>query len=83
MLLKPSVLKVDVHERAGKTVIAVKASLVAVDGEGRMAAMLESGARLSATGAVPAAKLASYSARALDAAAGTLCEDLAVRLQRR
>jgi hypothetical protein len=81
MVLKPSVLKVDVEERGGKTVIAVKASLVAVDGSGRMAAMLESGARLSASGEVPMAKLASYSARALDAAAGTLCEDLAAKLK--
>ena len=53
MTLKPSVLKVDVQERGGRTFIAVKAALVAVDGQGRMAAMLESGARLSASGAVP------------------------------
>lgn len=83
MVLKPSVLKVEVEERNGKTVVAVKASLVAVEGNGRMAAMLESGARLSASGEVPAAKLPSYSARALDAAAGTLCEDLAAKLQGR
>ncbi len=83
MRLKPSVLKVDVDSRAGKTVIAVKASLVAVDDDGRMAAMLESGARLSASGAIPEGKLGTYSAKALEAAAKTLCEDLAAKLGER
>jgi hypothetical protein len=81
--LKTSVLKVDVDAKGGKTVIAVKASLVAVDDDGRMAAMLESGARLSASGAIPDSKLGAYSARALEAAAKTLCEDLAVKLGER
>lgn len=83
MILKPSVLRVDVDERGGKTVIAVKASLVAVDGQGRMAAMLESGAKLSAAGAISDGKLAVYADRAMDAAARTLCEDLAAKLPRR
>jgi ferric-dicitrate binding protein FerR (iron transport regulator) len=81
--LKPSVLRVDVDARGGTTVIAVKASLVAVEGNGRMAAMLESGARLSTTGAIPDAKVGAYAAKALDAAAGALCDDLAARLGRR
>jgi hypothetical protein len=83
MILKPTVLRVDVEAAPGRTIVAVKAALLAVDDDGRMAAMLESGARLSASGAVPEAKLAAYAARALDAAARALCEDLAVRLAER
>lgn len=82
MRLKPSVLKVDVDSKAGKTVIAVRASLVAVE-DGRMAAMLEGGARLSASGTIPEAKLGAYSAKALEAAAKTLCDDLAAKLGER
>ena len=81
--LKPSVLRVEVDAQGGRTVIAVRASLVAVEGDGRMAAMLESGARLSAAGAVPDGKIGAYAARALDAAARALCDDLATRLGRR
>src|SRR6266545_3136643 len=83
MRLKSSVLRVDVDAKGGKTVIAVKASLVAVDDDGRMAAMLEGGARLSATGAIPEAKIGVYSAKALEATARTLCEDLAAKLGER
>ena len=83
VLLKPSVLRVDVEARGGKTTIAVKASLVAVDDDGKMAAMLESGARLSANGIIPEARLATYAAKALEAAAKTLCEDLAAKLGER
>ncbi len=83
MRLKPSVLKVDVDAEGGKTVIAVRASLVAVDDDGRMAAMLEGGARLSASGTIPEKKLEDYSAKALEAAARTLCEDLAAKLGER
>jgi hypothetical protein len=79
--LKPSLLSVDVEEGGGGTIIAVKASLVAVDGHGRMAAMLEGGARLKATGRIPGGDLPRYSAKAVEAAARTLCEDLAARLQ--
>jgi hypothetical protein len=79
--LKPSLLRVEVEEGSGSTVIAVKASLVAVDGTGRMAAMLEGGARLKATGRLARGALEDYSARAVDAAARTLCEDLAGRLE--
>ncbi len=81
--LKPSVLRVDVDERGGKTIIAVKASLVAVDSKGRMAAILESGARLSASGTVSSGRIPAYSEKAIDAAARTLCEDLAARLGER
>jgi ferric-dicitrate binding protein FerR (iron transport regulator) len=83
VMLKPSVLGVDVDVQGGTTVIAVRAGLVAVEPGGRMAAMLESGARLSAKGAIPEGMLPAYAARALDAAARTLCEDLAVKLGER
>jgi hypothetical protein len=83
MRLKPSVIRVDVDAKGGKTVISVKASLVAVDDDGQMAAMLEGGAKLSASGTIPEAKLPAYSAKALEAAARTLCEDLAAKLGER
>ena len=81
--LKPSILRVDVEAKDGKTVIAVRASLVAVDDDGKMAAMLEAGAKLSAKGAIPDGKIALYSAKAVEAAASTLCADLAVKLGER
>jgi hypothetical protein len=83
VVLKPSVMKVDVESKGGKTTIAVRAALVAVDDDGKMAAMLESGAKLSAAGVIPEAKIPVYSARALEAAARTLCEDLAAKLGER
>jgi hypothetical protein len=83
MTLRPSVVALDVRQQDGKTVISVRAGLLAVEGSGRMAAMLEGGAKLSATGKVPDGKLAAYSAKALDAAARTLCDDLASRLSDR
>jgi hypothetical protein len=79
--LKPAV-KVDVGQRGGKTVIAVKASVVIVDGDGRVD-LLESSAKASVSGAVPDGKLAAYAARAIDAAALTLSEDVAARLGER
>jgi hypothetical protein len=83
LTLKPSVVALDVREQGGKTVISVRAGLLAVEHGGRMAAMLESGAKLSATGRVPEGKLAAYSAKAFDAAARELCDDLASRLAER
>jgi hypothetical protein len=83
LTLKPSVVSLDVREQGGKTVISVKAGLLAVEHSGRMAAMLESGAKLSATGRVPDSKLGAYSAKALDAVARELCDDLASRLAER
>lgn len=81
--LKPSVLGVEIDVQGETTIIAVKAGLVAVEPSGRMAAMLESRARLSAKGTIPEGKLPAYAARALDAAARTLCEDLAEKLEER
>jgi hypothetical protein len=75
--LKPSVLELDVSSAEGRTVIAVKASVVAVDSQGRMAAMVEGGARLRASGGGEQ----QLAARALEAAAGTISEDLAARLR--
>jgi hypothetical protein len=83
LTLKPSVVSLDVSEQGGKTVISVKAGLLAVEHSGRMAAMLESAAKLSANGRVPDGKLGAYSAKALDAVARELCDDLASRLAER
>jgi hypothetical protein len=81
--LKPSIMKVDVEARGGKTTIAVKAALVAVDDDGKMAAMLESGAKLTASGVIPDSKVPIYAGKALEAAARTLCDDLAAKLGER
>ena len=81
--LKPSILRVDVDAKGGKTVIAVRASIVALDDDGKMAAMLESAAKLSASGVIPEGKVGLYSAKAVEAAARTLCEDLAAKLGER
>jgi hypothetical protein len=77
--LKPSVLELEVTVSGGRTTISVKASVVAVDSQGKMAAMVEGGARLRATGGTVGP--AQLSARALDAAAVTLSDDLAKRLR--
>lgn len=79
--LKPA-FKIEVGDRSGKTVIAVRTSVVVVDGDGRMD-MLESSANASVSGAVPDAKVPAYAARAIDAAAGALAQDLAARLGER
>jgi len=80
--IKPSVLSIDVSEGAGSVVIAVKAAAVAVDEDGRMAAMIETGARLKASGTNLSGEAQDQlSARALDAAARTLSEDLAAQLK--
>ncbi|HET8542782.1 MAG TPA: HEAT repeat domain-containing protein [Anaeromyxobacter sp.] len=76
--LKPAI-KVDVERSGAKTVIAIRASVVLVDGDGRVD-MVESSARASVTGAIPDGKLQAYAARAIDAAAKNLSEDLAARL---
>ncbi|HEX9052544.1 MAG TPA: HEAT repeat domain-containing protein [Anaeromyxobacter sp.] len=76
--LKPTV-KVDVDRDGPKTVIAVKASAVLVDRDGRVD-LVESSARASVTGPVSDGHLTAYAARAIDAAARNLTEDLAARL---
>ncbi len=76
--LKPTV-NVDVDRNGTRTVIAVKASVVLVDGDGRMD-VVESSARASVTGPIPEGRLAAYAVRAIDAAARNLTDDLAARL---
>lgn len=76
--LRP-VVKLDVDRSGSRTVIGVKASVVLVDGDGRME-VVESSARATVTGAVPDGKLSAYASRAIDAAARDLTEDLAARL---
>jgi hypothetical protein len=79
--LRPA-LRVEVGGGGGKTVISVRTSAVVVDGDGRMD-MVESSAKASVQGAVAEAKVPAYAARAIDAAARTLAEDLAARLGER
>lgn len=76
--LKPTV-KLGVDETGGKTVIAVRATLAMVDGDGRVD-LVEAAARATVSGAVPDKKVAGYSGKAIDAAVRALCDDLAGRL---
>lgn len=78
--LKPSVVRVTVDRAGEGTIVSVTASLLAIEPGGRVAAMLEGSARLRAAGAASAEALAGFQARALDAAARTLGEDLAARV---
>jgi len=79
--LRPG-LKLEVDEQGGKTVIAVRATLAVVDGDGRVD-LMEAGARATVSGAVPDHKIPGYSAKAIDAAAHALSDDLAARLAER
>lgn len=81
LTLKPTV-KLELEERGGKTVISVRTTLVVVDGDGGVE-LLEGSARATVSGVVPEARIAGYSARALDAVARTLCDDLAAKLAER
>jgi hypothetical protein len=79
--LKP-VLKLDVDEQGGKTVIAVRTTLALIDGDGRVD-MMEAGARATVSGTVPDHRIPGYSAKAIDAATRALCDDLAAKLAER
>lgn len=79
-VLRPSVLLVEVDKTEGRTVVAVRASLVAVDGRGGMAAMLEGGAKVKAVGTAAPAMVPKYTIKAMDVAARTLTDDLKGRL---
>lgn len=81
--LKPSIVRMDVEQAGERTVIAVRAELVAVEGGGRMAAMLEGAAKLSARGKLGDSELAAASGRAVDAVAKILVDDLAAKLGER
>jgi len=78
--LKPFALLLEEEKTGASWRIEVKASLVALDSRGRIAAMVEGGARArSARGSAPPQLLD----QALDAAARSLSEDLARRLLER
>ncbi len=77
-----STVKLDVTDQAGRTVIAVRTSLVVVDGDGRME-MMESSAKASVAGVVPDGKLAAYAVKAIEATVHALADDLAAKLGER
>lgn len=80
--IKPSVISVETSESGGKLFVSVKAAAVAVGLDGRMAAMIQGGARVKATGARHSEAVEEQlSATALEAAARTLSEDLASQLK--
>jgi hypothetical protein len=80
--IKPSVISVETSQSGGKLFVSVKAAAVAVGLDGRMAAMIQGGARVKATGARPSEAMEEQlSATALEAAARTLAEDLASQLK--
>jgi HEAT repeat protein len=80
--LKASVLAVDVSESGGKVSIDVKASAVAVEPGGRMAAMSEGAAHLRTQGTrLSREKEEQLAVRALDAAARMLSDELAAELR--
>lgn len=80
-VLRPSVITVDVEKADGKTIVAVRASLVAVDHKGTMTAMLEGGAKVKAVGTATSSMVPKYAAKAMDVAARTLTDDLKDRLK--
>ncbi len=75
--LKPSVLLLEHAQNGAWLSVEVKASVIAIDGQGRIAAIVEGGAR--AKTATPGAS-AHLTGQAFDAAARSLSEDLARRL---
>lgn len=81
--LKPSIVRLEVERASERTIVAVRAELVAVEGGGRMAAMLEGAAKASAQGSLGDRELAVISVRVVDAVAKILVEDLAAKLGER
>jgi hypothetical protein len=79
--LKPKVA-LDVADNGGKTVISVRTSVLAVDGEGHVE-MMEGSAQATANGTLSEARVASTSEKVIDAALNGVCQDLAVKLGRR
>jgi hypothetical protein len=76
--LEPTVT-VEVAEQGGRTTIAVKAALVAVDGDGHLD-LLEATSRAAVAGALTPSRQAAAAAKVVDAAVRGVCEDLAARL---
>jgi HEAT repeat protein len=79
--LQPKV-NVDVADGGGRTTFEAHASLVVVDGDGRLD-LLESKARASVAGAVPDSRRTAYVTTVVEAAARGLGDDLAAKLGRR
>ncbi len=79
--LQPKV-NVEVDESGGRTTFEARASLVVVDGDGRMD-LLETSARASVAGAVPEARRGAYVVKVVEAAGRGLGDELAVKLGRR
>jgi Holliday junction resolvase len=76
--LKPSVLALEQAQKGTWLVVEVKASVIAIDGQGRIAAIVEGGARArTVASGHPAGRL---TAQAFEAAARSISEDLARRL---
>ena len=79
--LRPKV-NVEVAESGGRTTFEARASLVVVDGDGRMD-LLESQARASVAGMVPESRRASYVTKVVEAAGRGLGDNLAIKVGRR
>ena len=77
-----SKVNVETGEHGGKTTFEARASLVVVDGDGRME-LMESRARASVAGVAPEARRAVYVAKVVEAAGKGLGDDLAGKLGRR
>lgn len=76
--LQPKILLLDVQNGSS---VEVKASVVALDGKGSVAAMVEGGARAKGgPPPTPAGAASALEAQAIEAAARSLVEDLAPRL---
>jgi hypothetical protein len=76
--VKPKVT-VDVSEAGGKTSFEARASLVVIDGDGRID-LLETRAKATVAAAVPEARRPPYVQKVVDAAGKGLGDDLAARL---
>jgi HEAT repeat protein len=79
--LKPKIA-LEVADNGGKTVISVRTSVLAVDGEGHVE-MMEGSAQATANGTLSEARVASTSEKVIDAAVKGVCQDLAMKLGRR
>jgi hypothetical protein len=81
LLVKPRVT-IEIAESGGRTTFEAKASLVVVDGDGRID-LLETKARAAVAGAVVESRRAAFVTRLVEAAGRGLGDDLAVKVGRR
>ena len=79
--LKPKIT-VDVSHDGGRTIIAVKTTVVVVDADGHLDA-IDGSAKATVNGTLPDDRLLATSGKVVDAALGPVCQDLAARLGRR